>query len=60
MGATTDFVAAQEANRRNTLLLLVALTALAALVGYLIGWVLQSESTDTVPLLSRAGLLAPR
>ncbi len=31
MSATTDFVAAQAENRRNTMLLLVALTALAAL-----------------------------
>ena len=34
MAATTDFVAAQKANRRNTLMLLVVLTALAALFGY--------------------------
>ena len=37
MSATTDFVAAQKANRRNTMVLLAGLTALAALVGYLIG-----------------------
>ena len=48
MAATTNFVAAQKANRRNTLILLV-LTALAALFGYLIGWVLESEATDAVP-----------
>ena len=30
MAATTNFVAAQEANRRNTLMLLAVLTALAA------------------------------
>ena len=41
MAATTNFVAAQAVNRRNTLLLLVVLTALAALFGYLIGWVLE-------------------
>ncbi len=34
MAGTTNFVAAQAANRRNTLLLLLALTALAALFGY--------------------------
>jgi len=58
MTATTDFVAAQRVNRRNTLLLLVALTALAALTGYVIGWLLEGEVSDTVPLLSTAGLVA--
>ncbi len=43
-GATTDFIAAQKANRRNTLLLLVVLTALAAATGYAIGWVLEGEA----------------
>lgn len=57
MVATTDFVAAQKVNRRNTLILLVALTALAALFGYLIGWVLQSEMTDEVWTVSAAGLV---
>jgi heat shock protein HtpX len=42
--ATTDFVAAQAVNRRNTLVLLIVLTALAALFGYLIGWALESEA----------------
>ena len=45
MAATTDFVGAQKVNRRNTLVLLAALTALAALVGYVIGWVLESETS---------------
>ena len=58
MAATTDFVTAQKANRRNTLVLLVALTALAALVGYLIGWLLESEASDAVPVLSKAGVAA--
>ncbi len=57
MTATTDFVAAQKVNRRNTMLLLVALTALAAIVGYVIGWLLEGEASDTVPLLSQAGLV---
>jgi heat shock protein HtpX len=56
MAATTDFVSAQKVNRRNTLVLLVALTALAALLGYLIGWVLETESSNTVPLLSKGGV----
>jgi heat shock protein HtpX len=56
--ATTNFVAAQAANRRNTLLLLVVLTALAALFGYLIGWVLEGELADSVPLISAIGLMA--
>ncbi len=58
MSATTDFVAAQKVNRRNTLLLLVVLTALAALTGYVIGWLIEGEVVDTVPLWSRAGLVA--
>ena len=56
MAATTDFVSAQKVNRRNTLVLLVALTALAALLGYLIGWVMETESSNTVPLLSKGGV----
>ncbi len=54
---TTNFVAAQAANRRNTVILLVILTLVAAGFGYLIGWVLQSEATDEVPLVSQAGLV---
>ena len=56
MAATTDFVAAQKENRRNTLLLLVALTALAALVGYLIGWILEAEGSSDVPAVSALGV----
>jgi heat shock protein HtpX len=56
MAATTDFVSAQKVNRRNTLVLLIALTALAALLGYMIGWVLETESSDAVPLLSKGGV----
>ena len=58
MAATTDFVTAQKVNRRNTLVLLAALTALAALVGYVIGWLLEGEASDSVPLWSKAGLVA--
>ena len=58
MSATTDFVAAQRVNRRNTLLLLIVLTALAALTGYVIGWLLEGEASDAVPLWSRLGLFA--
>jgi heat shock protein HtpX len=54
---STDFVAAQKANRRNTLLLLVALTGVAAVTGYMIGWALEGEATDSIPLWSRAGLV---
>jgi heat shock protein HtpX len=53
---TTDFVAAQRVNRRNTALLLIALTALAALLGYMIGWTIEGEATDSVPLWSRLGV----
>jgi heat shock protein HtpX len=58
MSATTDFVAAQRVNRRNTLLLLIVLTALAALTGYVIGWLLEGEASDAVPVWSRLGLFA--
>jgi heat shock protein HtpX len=54
--ANTDFVGAQKVNRRNTMVLLAALTALAALLGYMIGWVLETESSNTVPLLSKGGV----
>lgn len=58
MANTTDFVGAQKVNRRNTLVLLVILTALAALVGYLIGWLLESEASNAVPVWSKAGVAA--
>jgi heat shock protein HtpX len=58
MAGATNFVAAQSTNRRNTLILLVVLTALAALFGYLIGWVLQSEATDDVAPVSSFGVAA--
>ena len=58
MAATTDFVGAQQVNRRNTMVLLAGLTALAAVLGYLVGWVLESETSSAVPLLSKAGVAA--
>jgi heat shock protein HtpX len=58
MAATTDFVSAQKVNRRNTLVLLAALTALAALVGYVIGWLLESEGSNAVPAFSQVGVAA--
>ncbi|HEY4167597.1 MAG TPA: hypothetical protein VGM96_12510, partial [Reyranella sp.] len=54
----TDFVAAQKVNRRNTLILLAALTVLAALFGYLIGWVVQIEAGDQVAPISSFGVAA--
>jgi heat shock protein HtpX len=57
MAATTDFVTAQKVNRRNTLVLLVILTAVAAMVGYIAGWALEGETSDSVPLWSKVGLL---
>src|SRR6185436_14379617 len=58
MAGTTDFVAAQAVNRRNTLLLLVVLTLMAALTGYAIGWILESQLLDYLPVLSATGLVA--
>lgn len=57
MAGTTNFVAAQEANRRKTFILLVILTLVAAGFGYLVGWVLQSEAANEVPRVSSAGLV---
>jgi heat shock protein HtpX len=56
MSGVADFVAAQKVNRRNTLLLLVILTALAALFGYLIGWVLELEFTESFVGISALGI----
>jgi heat shock protein HtpX len=58
MAATSDFVAAQKQNRRNTFLLLIALTLVAAATGYVIGWWLEGELASSVPLWSRIGLFA--
>ena len=52
MAATTDFVAAQAVNRRNTMVLLAVLTALAALVGYVVGWLMEAEASSSVPALT--------
>ncbi len=58
MAGTTDFVAAQAVNRRNTVVLLAVLTLLAAVTGYLIGWLFEGEVTDSVPRVSGAGVVA--
>jgi heat shock protein HtpX len=54
----TDFVAAQKVNRRNTLILLAVLTIVAALLGYLIGWVVQIEAGDQIEPVSSFGVAA--
>ena len=56
MAGTANFVEAQAANRRSTMLLLVLLTAIAAAFGYLIGWAFQNETTDTFQVVSPLGL----
>ena len=56
MSATTDFVAAQRVNRRNTMVLLVGLAALAAVTGYVLGWLFEGETSGTVPVVSSGGL----
>ena len=56
MAGTANFVEAQAANRRSTMLLLALLTAIAAGFGYLIGWALQNEVSDNFLLLSPLGL----
>jgi heat shock protein HtpX len=56
MAGTANFVEAQAANRRSTMLLLALLTAIAAAFGYLIGWALQNEGSDNFLFLSPMGL----
>ena len=56
MSGVANFVEAQAANRRNTMLLLAFLTALAAGFGYVIGWALDNEVSDNVVVVSRFGL----
>ena len=58
MSATTDFVAAQKQNRRNTVLLLAILTVLAAAVGYGAGALLEGQASGGMPLVSNAGVAA--
>jgi heat shock protein HtpX len=57
----TDFTTAQRANRRATIVLLVLLTVVAGLFGYLIGWTVQALDTPdgrSVFFLSSFGILA--
>lgn len=42
----TDFLAAQRANRRNTILLVFVLLALGGAFGYLLGLVIDASNTD--------------
>jgi heat shock protein HtpX len=56
MAGTANFVEAEAANRRSTLLLLALLTAIAAAFGYLIGWALQGNASPGFGLVSPAGL----
>jgi heat shock protein HtpX len=58
MAGTANFVEAQAANRRNTMLLLAFLTALAAGFGYVIGWAFDNEVSDNVVVVSRLGVSA--
>ena len=57
MAGVTDFFAAQRENRRHTVLLLIVLTGLATGVGYMLGWTLEAEATDKVPLWSPFGVV---
>lgn len=56
--ATTNFVAAQAANRWNTLILLAILTAIAALLGYLAGAVIDGGDWHLVSGLGVAAAIA--
>jgi heat shock protein HtpX len=60
----TDFAAAQRANRRATMVLLVLLTVVAGVFGYLIGWTIEGFADDgrypggSIFFLSGFGILA--
>ena len=56
MSGVSDFVSARKANRRNTFLLLALLTGIAALMGYLVGWALETEGSDRMPAVSALGI----
>lgn len=56
MSGVSDFVSARKANRRNTFLLLALLAGIAALMGYLIGWALETEGSDRMPAVSALGI----
>ncbi|MDO8975283.1 M48 family metallopeptidase [Reyranella sp.] len=58
MSATTDFVAAQNQHRRNTMVLLAVLTLLAGGIGYLVGALLEGESSGSLPAVSQLGIAA--
>jgi len=53
-----DFLAAQRANRRRTILLLAVLTLIAAGMGYLVGWYLDVGSQPYTGIVSTGGVLA--
>ncbi|MGD8709276.1 MAG: M48 family metallopeptidase [Ectothiorhodospiraceae bacterium] len=44
----TDFMAAAEANRRNTNRLVFVLLAIGGVLGYLLGWLFEVGTTDSV------------
>jgi len=52
-----DFLAAQRANRRRTILLLAVLTLIAAGIGYLVGWYLDVGSQPDTGAVSAGGVL---
>ncbi len=56
----TDFLAAQRANRRRTILLLAVLTLMASGLGYLVGWYFDigSQAKPQLGVLSAGGVLA--
>ena len=54
---STDFVAAQRANRRKTWLLIVSLIVLGFLVGYVLGWAIEAWSGDSQYPLSEVSAL---
>ena len=56
--ATTNFVAAQATNRWNTLILLSILTAIAALLGYLAGAVVDGRDWYVISGVGVAGAIA--
>lgn len=55
---STDFLAAQRANRRATIQLLVVLTLIAGVFGYVLGWIVEAfQLAESLPDPSVADIL---
>lgn len=46
---STDFMAAERENRRNTAILIALVLTIGLFVGWLLGWLIEAIASDTVP-----------